>query len=119
MEYQLIPIPGNGNCLFRSVSHLIFGTQEEHRNIRLRVVNLVVNNWDVYKEFVIGDLSYRPPIYNSNDYEQLMSLDGEYAGHVELKCISRLYSNHTFRVYRSNDFNEFVDYGSSVTMCNN
>lgn len=58
MEYQLIPIPGDGNCLFRSVSHLIFGTQEQHRNIRLRVVNLVVNNWDVYKEFVIYDLSY-------------------------------------------------------------
>ncbi|XP_060861897.1 uncharacterized protein LOC132938958 [Metopolophium dirhodum] len=89
MEYQLIPIPGDGNCLFRSVSHLIFGTQEEHRNIRLRVVNLM-----------------------------LMSLDGEYAGHVELECISRFYSNHTFRVYRSNDLNEFVDYGSGVTMGN-
>jgi len=118
MEYQLIPIPGDGNCLFHSVSHLIFGTQEQHRNIRLRVVNLVVNNWNVYKEFVIGDISYRLPIYNSNDYEQLMSLDGEYAGHVELECISQLYSNHTFRVYRSNDLNEFVDYGSGVTMCN-
>jgi len=23
--------------------------------------NLVINNWDVYKEFVIGDLSYRLP----------------------------------------------------------
>jgi len=65
MEYQLIPIQ--------------FGTQEEHRNIRLRVVNMVVNNWEVYKEFVIGDLSYRLPIYNSNDYEQLMSLDGDLA----------------------------------------
>lgn len=118
MEYQLIPIPGDGHCLFRSVSHLIFSTQEEHRNIRLRVVILVVNNWDVYKEFVIGDLSYILPINNSNDYEQLMSLDGEYAGHVELECISRFYSNHTFRVYRSNDLNEFVDYGSGDTMNN-
>jgi len=82
------------------------------------VVNLVVNNWDAYKEFGIGDLSYRLPIYNSNDYEYLMSLDGEYAGHVELECISRLYSSHTFRVYRSNDLNEFEAYGSGAIMCN-
>jgi hypothetical protein len=61
MEYQLIPIAGERNCLFHSVSYSIFGTQEEHRNIRLRVLNLVINNWDVYKEFVIGDLSYRLP----------------------------------------------------------
>jgi len=47
-----------------------------------------------------------------------MSTDGEYAGHVELKCISRLYSDKIFRVYRSNDLTEFVDYGSGAIMCN-
>jgi len=48
-----------------------------------------------------------------------MSLDGgEYAGHVYLECISRLYPGHRFRVYRSNDLNEFVDYSSGAVMCN-
>jgi hypothetical protein len=42
----------------------------------------------MYKEFVIGDLSYRLLIYNYNGYEHLMNIDGEYAVHVELECIS-------------------------------
>jgi len=78
----------------------------------------VINNWDVYKEIVIGDLSYRLPIYNSNDYEHLMNIDGEYADHIELEYISGLYSSHIFRVYRSNDLNAFVDYSSGAIMCN-
>jgi len=47
-----------------------------------------------------------------------MSTDDEYAGHVELKCISRLYPDTTFRVYRSNDLTEFDIYGSGARMCN-
>jgi len=45
----------------------------------------VINYLDVYKEFVIGDISYKLPIYNYNEYEHLMSIDGEYAGHVKLE----------------------------------
>ena len=36
--------------------YLIFCTQEKHRDIRLKVVNLVINNWEMHKEFVIGDI---------------------------------------------------------------
>jgi hypothetical protein len=36
-----------------------------------------------------------------------MSINGEYAGHVELECINRFNPNNTFHVYRSND-NIFV-----------
>lgn len=63
MKYQLIPIVGDRNCFFRFILYLVFGTQEKHRNIRLKVVNLVINNWDVCKEFIIGDISYKLPIY--------------------------------------------------------
>jgi hypothetical protein len=78
----------------------------------------VINNWDVFKEFFIGDLSYRLHIYNYNDYEHLMSIGGKYAGHVVLECISRLYPSHTFRVYRSTDLSAFVDNGFGAIMCN-
>jgi hypothetical protein len=62
MEYQLIPIVSDRDCLFRFVSYLTFGTQK-HRNTQFTVVNLVINNWDTYKKFVISDFSYRLPIY--------------------------------------------------------
>ena len=93
MEYKLIFIIGDGNCLSRSMVYVIFGIQEKHWDIRLRVANLVINNWEIYKEFVIGDILYRLPIYNYNDYKHLMNSDGEYAGHVELECISWLYAH--------------------------
>jgi hypothetical protein len=69
MEYQLILILGNGNYLFRSEGYVIYGTKEKYRNIRVRFVNLVINNWEMYKTLVVGDLSYKLPIYNYNDYE--------------------------------------------------
>lgn len=46
-----------------------------------------------------------------------MSTNGEYAGHVELEFKRRLYPDTTFRVYRSNDLTEFLDYGSGAIMC--
>jgi hypothetical protein len=49
----------------------------------------VINNREMYKEFVIGDLSYRLPIYYYV-IEHLMSTDGMYAGHVELECIIQI-----------------------------
>jgi hypothetical protein len=90
MEYQLILILGNGNYLFSSVVYIIFGSREINRDIQIRVVTLMIDNWEMYKKFVIGDFSYRLPIYNYNYYEHLMITNGEYADHVELGCISLL-----------------------------
>lgn len=100
MSRRLVPIRGDGNCLFRSVSYCLFGTQENHREIRLQVVERVVNNWHRYKDFIIGDRSYGLEIRVASDYERLMARDGEYAGHVELHCVSELYPDVTFVVHR-------------------
>jgi hypothetical protein len=29
--------------------------KKKHRDIRVRVVNLVINNWKMYKKIVVGD----------------------------------------------------------------
>ena len=31
---MLIPVIGDGNCLFRTLSHIIFGVESEHHNVR-------------------------------------------------------------------------------------
>ena len=92
MERHVLPILGDGNSLFRTVSHCLFNNDEHHREIRIRVVEKIKNEWEYYESFIVGDLSYRLPINNSTEYENLLSLDGEYAGHVELHCISQLFS---------------------------
>ncbi|CAH2210063.1 jg16785 [Pararge aegeria aegeria] len=115
MSRHLISIRGDGNCLFRSVSYCLFGTQERHREIRLRVVDRVVNNWQRYKDFIIGDRSYGLAIRDASDYRNLMSRDGEYAGHVELHCVSELYPDVTFTVHRDG-CSKTIIYGQGSTM---
>lgn len=110
MARRVIPIRGDGNCLFRSVSFSLYGTQERHREIRMRVVERIENNWSRYKDFIIGDTSYGLNVLDAQDYKKLMSRDGEYAGHVELHCISELFPDCTFKVHRDNCSRTY-DYG--------
>lgn len=110
MARRVIPIRGDGNCLFRSVSFCIYGCQDRHREIRLRVVERVVQNWHRYKDFIIGDRSYGFHMHSASDYQALMSSDGEYAGHVELHCISELYPEYTFKIHRDS-CPKTIDYG--------
>ncbi|VVC86332.1 unnamed protein product [Leptidea sinapis] len=110
MDRRIIPIRGDGNCLFRSLSFCIFGTQERHREIRLDAVNRVVDNWHRYKDFIIGDRSYGFLIHSPSDYRSLMSRDGEYAGHVELHSVSELYPDFKFLVHRDH-CSKTIEYG--------
>lgn len=107
---RVVPIRGDGNCMFRSVSYCVYGTQERHRDIRLRVVERVTENWHRYKDFIIGDHSYGLHMWSAADYSNLMSRDGEYAGHVELHCASELFTDYTFKVHRSG-CTRTIDYG--------
>ena len=33
-NFRIVPITGDGNCFFRTLSHIIFGDETEHHNIR-------------------------------------------------------------------------------------
>lgn len=115
MARRLVPIVGDGNCLFRSVAYCVFGCQERHREIRMRVVDRVVENWYRYKDFIIGDSSYGSYIRGASDYKRLMARDGEYAGHVELHCVSEIFTDYTFKVHRDG-CSRTIDYGRGRTV---
>ncbi|XP_028178305.1 OTU domain-containing protein 1 [Ostrinia furnacalis] len=115
MARRLIPIRGDGNCMFRSVSYCVYGTQERHREIRMRVVDRIVANWHWYKDFIIGDTSYGWRMQSSSDYRRQMSRDGEYAGHVELHCVSEIFGDYTFKVHRDG-CSRTIDYGRGRTV---
>ena len=36
---RLVPVTGDGNCLFRALSHIIFGNESEHQNVRISLIH--------------------------------------------------------------------------------
>ena len=36
---RLVPVIGDGNCLFRALSHIIFGNESEHNNVRISLIH--------------------------------------------------------------------------------
>ena len=54
---------GDGNCLFRSVSDLIYGTDEHYDLVRQRALDYMVDEQEFFQDYVEGDevrLHYYP-----------------------------------------------------------
>ena len=62
-------IRGDGNCLFRSIAHLIYGNQNVHEKVRCELVDFAQMNWEKYKEILE---KYYPECVASRDYRELM-----------------------------------------------
>ena len=48
---QIHPIMGDGNCLFRSLSYLLFGNEDNHQQIRQLLVEFVTVNSHVLAKY--------------------------------------------------------------------
>lgn len=72
----------------------------------------------MYKHFIVGDESYSRPVFDVQQYQTLLSRDGEYAGYVELQCVSELHPNYLFRVHREVAGETVTyDFGSGEEVC--
>lgn len=50
---------GDGNCMFRSISHQIYGTEDKHQKIRLTLQQVLEENFEMYEKFWIQtDVSF-------------------------------------------------------------
>ena len=43
-NFKIVPVTGDGNCLFRTLSHILFGYESEHHNIRGSLINTFEQN---------------------------------------------------------------------------
>lgn len=50
-------VDGDGNCLFRSISHQVYGTEEQHFMIRQRACDYMVIEKEWFNSFVVGNLA--------------------------------------------------------------
>lgn len=98
--HTIIPIVGDGACLFRAIAYLLFGNQYLDQDIREDIVDHVVDNWD---EFAIQTHNrYGDNYRNADEYYSEMILNNTYGSACELAAAGQLYP-YVFEVYRNGD----------------
>ena len=105
---QLKRIAGDGNCLFRSLSHPV----GSHLMVRACVVRYISKNWNEFRDFVVTD--------ERGDYIQQMIRPGTWGDELVLRAFSDLSRRHV-RVYTPSQ-RLISEYGSaddqpSVNVC--
>lgn len=112
-----------GNCLFRALSHQLYGSQDRHRQVRSMVVEHMRRQADHFKHFLpvgAGGATRRNPTRRSarssrggdvdpteNDVDlafarhlNQMAQNGAFGGHLELAAFAAMH-NIAVRVFRS------------------
>ena len=74
---------GDGNCLFRSISHQLYGTEDFHAVIRSKCVDYMEFMRDFYQNF-INDR-------DADEYFAIMRVDGTWGGEPEIQALMELY----------------------------
>ena len=86
-------ILGDGNCLFRAVAHIVYGTQESHATVRRILVTFVSKNRPVLVKYVT----------NGSFEEHIRAVAREGPGELKLSCTLQqactnylyIFSHHT------------------------
>ena len=79
-------VAGDGNCQFRSLSHMVNdGDAEKHAEVRARVVQQLRKHDAKYKEYVHHEGGYQ-------GYCEEMSVSGEWGDHVTLQAFADAYA---------------------------
>ena len=77
----LRPVTGDGNCLFRSLSHQMYGNESDHSNLRSRVCNHLCQKPDLYSPFLVDE--------QMTNYAKRMAQNGTFGGNIELVAFCR------------------------------
>eukprot|EP00752_Nemacystus_decipiens_P011076 g9840.t1 len=54
---RVVPVEGDGNCLFRSVSHQVYGDDSHHRLVRARCMDYMESEAHFFEPYVEGDMA--------------------------------------------------------------
>ena len=89
-NFHVHTVDGDGNCLFRSISYLLLGSEAKHDVVRNAVCNYIIQpeNWYKLKVYIDGDIT------SSEEYvrKSEMHVWGKWATHVELFTLAQLTS---------------------------
>ena len=85
-----IDITGDGNCLYRSISYFLTGSQIYHLKIRKILYKYIINNF----ESILADYPYTN--YNGRtmkieDYIPLIEKNREYGGELDYQILTKIF----------------------------
>lgn len=100
VAHTIVPIIGDGACLFRAISYLMYDTQVMASEVREQIVSHVVANWE---EFAVLSHDSNGDNYSSaTEYFADMSRPFTYGSLCELMAAAKLFP-WIFEVYRNNE----------------
>ncbi|EDW27802.1 GL19903 [Drosophila persimilis] len=98
VPHHVVPIVGDGACLFRALSFLIFNTQDQARTVRQQIVHLVTSEWQTFS--ILSHDSRGDNYRSAAAYSADMSRPYTYGSLCELMAAGIIY-NLRFEVYRN------------------
>ena len=78
-------VGGDGNWLFRSVSHQVYGTEEHHAMIRARWMDYIEVEKEFFKQFIVGEAQ------TIDQYIEWKRRNGTWGDDVEIHALSEIY----------------------------
>jgi hypothetical protein len=58
MKCTIVPMAGDGNCMFRSVSHQVYGNAEFHFIVRQKCMEYMRSEQAFYRQYIEGDFHH-------------------------------------------------------------
>ena len=90
---DVVPMDGDGNCLFRAISLQVYGDVTMHMDVRRDCLDYMERDADHFRDFVtsVGDEEF-------NEYVARKRKNGVHGNHAEIQAMSELY-NRSIEVY--------------------
>jgi OTU-like cysteine protease len=102
---ELVDQEGDGNCLFRAVSLQVYGSAENHGEVRERCMDYMARNEEHYSDFIASTGIDEVILPSDNGtvsafqgYIARKRINGVHGNHIEIQAISELF-NRPVEVY--------------------
>lgn len=108
IPHTVVPIIGDGACLFRAISYILYDTQVMAREVREQIVDYVVDNWESFA--IMSHDSNGDNYFSAAEYRIDMSRHFTYGSLCELEAAGQLFP-WVFEVYRNGEL--YMSFGTT------
>eukprot|EP00485_Elphidium_margaritaceum_P011316 CAMPEP_0202708978 /NCGR_PEP_ID=MMETSP1385-20130828/21116_1 /ASSEMBLY_ACC=CAM_ASM_000861 /TAXON_ID=933848 /ORGANISM="Elphidium margaritaceum" /LENGTH=701 /DNA_ID=CAMNT_0049368111 /DNA_START=144 /DNA_END=2249 /DNA_ORIENTATION=- len=95
---EIIAMGEDGNCLFRSISHQVYGQEDYHEILRAKCVKYLQSEFEYFGSYVPGGGERH--VFDA--YCQRMARNGVWGDNLEIQAFSEIYGR-SIEIYAYND----------------